>query len=65
MITGDPLRDFDRHDKECHDAERKRPRCCICDQPIWDDYLWDIMDALYCEKCMNDRYRGKTEDYIK
>lgn len=51
------LNDFD-------DDVRKLPRCCVCDKPIEDDYLYDLMGALYCEECMRDRYREPVERYI-
>lgn len=61
----DPLDDFNRHDAEQARLEAKQPTCCICGQPIWDDTLWDFMDAIYCNDCARDRYLKWTENYIE
>lgn len=61
----DPLEDFNRYDADQARRETKQPHCCICGQAIWDDALWDFMDALYCDDCARDRFRRWTDDYIK
>ena len=42
---------------------KRRPRCSYCNEPIQDDYLFDIDGELYCEECMKDLFRHSTENY--
>ena len=51
-----------------HDAEQeaqldKLPKCSICDEPIQDDYYYEINDECICEECLNDNFRKDIEDY--
>lgn len=50
-----------------HDAEQeaqldKFPKCSICDEPIQDDYYYEINDECICEECLNDNFRKDIED---
>lgn len=65
ISTGDALSDFEKDDSDKYEKERRQPHCCSCGSAIWDEYLWDFMDALYCEDCMNDKYRKSTENYAR
>lgn len=54
---------------EAHEAEQEKllellPECEICGVTIQDDYYFEINDAIICEKCMNEQYRKRTEDFI-
>ena len=54
---------------EHHDAEQERwldnlPECCLCNQPIQNERLFDIEGNLYHEECAEDEFRKWTEDYI-
>lgn len=54
---------------EAHEAEQEKllellPECEICSVTIQDDYYFEINDAIICEKCMNEQYRKRTEDFI-
>lgn len=42
---------------------KRRPICAHCNEPIQDDYLFDIDGKLYCEECMKDLYRHSAENY--
>lgn len=42
---------------------KRRPICSYCNEPIQDDYLFDIDGELYCEECMKDLFRHSTENY--
>ena len=64
ILSGDPLRDYDRYDAEQYRQLKKLPCCCKCEKPIQEEYLYDVFDALYCEDCMNNTYRQPVEDYI-
>ena len=63
MNTGDPLRDYDLYEAMQVKKEMKQPKCCDCDNPIWDEYLWDIGGDLYCEDCAASLFRHSTENY--
>ena len=62
-MTGDPIRDYHTRDVDQYEAERKRPHCCMCGKAIWDDYYWDIFDAIYCEECAEDGFRKDSDNY--
>ena len=62
-MTGDPIRDYHTCDVDQYEAERKRPHCCKCGKAIWDDYYWDIFDAIYCEECAEDGFRKDSDNY--
>lgn len=63
--TGDPDRDVSILEAIKYEEEKRQPKCCICGKTIWDDKLWDFIDALYCDECAEAQYRKSTEDYIK
>lgn len=44
-------------------ALARLPICTYCEQPIQDDYLFDIDGELYCEECAKDLFRRSTENY--
>ena len=65
VYTDDPIADFHRHDAEQQEWLEKLPVCSYCDEPIQDDYLYEINDELICEECLNDNFRKNVEDYIQ
>ena len=64
FYTDDPHADFDRHDREQAECLKRLPVCCVCEEPIQSEDLWDIDGSLYCESCMED-FKHSTENYIK
>ena len=62
-MTGDPIRDYHTWDVDQYEAEKKQPHCCKCGKAIWDDFYWDIFDAIYCEECAEDEFRKDTDNY--
>ena len=42
----------------------KRPRCSCCDNPIQDDYLYEINGEVLCIRCLDEYYRKDVEEYI-
>ena len=53
---------------QAHEAEKeawldRRPKCERCRKPIQDDYLFDVDGKIYCEDCMNEKFRHSSEDY--
>jgi formylmethanofuran dehydrogenase subunit E len=61
--SDDPVRDFDRRDREQQDWEDSLPRCERCGE-ILDTYLYEIDDEILCEGCMERKYRRNVEDYL-
>lgn len=65
FVTDDPHKDFDRWDAEQTAALKKMPVCSYCDEPIQDDYLYEINDEVICEECLKDNFRKPVEDYVE
>ena len=63
-ISDDPIKDFERYDAEQQRLIDSLPLCYECDQPIQDDFCYEINGELVCGVCLNDNHRKETEDYI-
>lgn len=61
--TDDPIADFNRYEAEQQRKLDKLPKCDICGEPIQDDYFYNIYGDIFCEECLNDKFRKSTEDY--
>ena len=53
---------------EAHEAEQEKllerlPKCRYCGEPIQDDHYFYIDGVIYCEDCLNEKYRRHIEDY--
>lgn len=63
--TDDPLADYDRY---CDEQEReldKLPKCDYCNEPITDDFYFEINGDIICEECLKDNFRKAVDDYIE
>lgn len=56
---------WEHHEHAQQVALARQPVCCYCEEPIQDDFLYDIEGELYCEQCLNINFRKGTEDYIE
>ena len=56
---------FAEHDAEEARALAKLPKCDICGEPIQDEHFYDIDGTYFCEECLNEEYRRKTDDYLE
>lgn len=65
FYTDDPALDFNRWDAEQQRELEMLPTCINCGEPIQDDYCYEIDDELYCEECMKDTFRRRTEDFVE
>lgn len=63
--TDDPVEDFLQHDAEQERELDRLPVCCECDQPIQDEYFFEINGEPLCEQCLNENHRKRTEDYVE
>lgn len=60
-FTDNPIADFNRWDAEQarEEAEHREtlPICVYCQQPIEDDWCYELDGECYCEKCMKENHR--------
>jgi formylmethanofuran dehydrogenase subunit E len=52
-----------------HEAKQEKllellPFCDYCGEVIQDDFCWKINDEIICEKCLNEHFRKRTEDFV-
>ena len=57
-------RDIDNFLAAEEKAREKLPRCSECDEPIQDDYCYEINGELICEECLQT-FRKNTEDFME
>lgn len=66
---GDYIPDYNglyaAHERRQERALRKYPNCAHCEEPITDDYLFDIDGVFYCKTCLNSNFRKDIEDYME
>lgn len=60
--TDDPIADFNRHCDEQEEWLESRPMCEYCEEPIQDDYYYEIGGECICEHCLNGYFRKYVED---
>lgn len=49
-------------ERRAMEADRAAPICENCEEPIVEDYYWDIGGDLLCERCARLMYRKAMED---
>lgn len=64
IFTDDPLSDFDRYDRQQEEWLNSRPVCDCCDEPIQDDFCYEINGDLICEDCLDMHFRKAVDDII-
>lgn len=62
--TDDPIADFYRHDHEQQKRLKELPVCCYCDDPIEDDFCYEINGEYYCEDCLDMHFRKAVDDLV-
>lgn len=62
MFSDDPVMDFERHDREQANRLAKLPECDYCNDPIQDDFYYEINGENICEHCL-DRFFRKEVDH--
>ena len=55
-------RDIDNFLAAEEKALARLPRCSECDNPIQEEYCYEINGELICEECLKE-YRVRTEDF--
>lgn len=64
MWTDDPIADFERYDAEQQAQLDKLPVCTYCDEPVQDDFYYEINGEVICETCLDRFFRKSVEDYV-
>lgn len=54
MYTDDPVRDYDRYDREQQKWLDRLPKCDHCHEPIQDYNYYKIEEANICEECLTE-----------
>lgn len=62
FYSNDPVSDFQRHDIKQQAMLNKLPRCCECDEPIQDEFCYEINDELICKDCMDNNHMKYVEE---
>ena len=65
FYTDDPIADFNRYDAEQQKMLDRLPRCSECDEPIQDEFCYEVNDELICDGCMYKNHRKAVEDYVE
>ena len=65
LYSDDPVRDFERHDREQAKRLAQLPVCSVCDEPIQDEELYLINGEFVCPACLDRDFKKRTEDYVE
>lgn len=65
LRSDDPIADFNAWDDDQQTMLDRLPKCSYCEEPIQDDYCYEINDELICEECLKEHHRKWTEDYTE
>lgn len=61
----DPLDDYNAYSTHQQSELDKLPRCSYCDEPIQDDFCYEINDELICLECLEQHHRKWVDDYVE
>ena len=61
FYSDDPIRDFERHDREQAKWLEKLPVCDYCGEPIQDDHYYLINGDNVCKDCLETEFRKDVE----
>ena len=53
---------WEAHDREEQERLDRMPLCECCNQPIQDEYCYEINGEVLCEDCLVSLYRKDVED---
>lgn len=65
FYTDDPLADFHRYDAEQQNKLNNLPRCSECNEPIQDEFCYEVNDELICDECMRKNHRKSVDNFIE
>lgn len=52
---------WEAHDREQEQRLAKRPVCDYCQEPIQDDFYYEINGENICEHCLDQFFRKEVE----
>ena len=64
LYSDDPIADFDRHDAEQNKQLARLPVCAYCDEPIQDEFCYEINGEYYCEDCLDMHFRKAVDGIV-
>ena len=64
FYSDDPVRDFENHDRQQAKQMRELPVCADCDEPISDDFCYEINGEYICQWCMDSLHRKDVGDCV-
>ena len=64
FYTDDPIADYDNYSRELEEELNKLPICECCEEPIQDEYCYDLGGELHCEECFKKQFRRPVENYM-
>lgn len=56
---------FKKHDEGAEEWLKARPKCCVCEEYIQDDELWELDDEIYCKECAKENFWDIESDNFK
>lgn len=60
LYSDDPLMDFEHHDREQAKRLAKLPKCDYCEDPVQDDFYYEINGEVICECCLDRFFRKEV-----
>lgn len=63
-FTDNPVADAERYMAEQEEELKKLPVCDFCNEPIQDDFYYDIESVIVCETCLDRFFRKDVSDYV-
>ena len=58
----DALDMWERYDAEQQAQLNRLPKCSCCDEPIQEEYCYQINDEIICKHCMVDCFRKEVQE---
>lgn len=55
---------FEQHEAEQQAYLDKQPRCSECDEPITDEYCYEINGEYICEECLEYNHKKPVDSII-
>lgn len=50
-MTDNPILDYDQYDAQLEAYAESRPKCHICEEPIYDESAIHFYDYWICDEC--------------
>lgn len=53
---------YEMHEREIARQEKHLPKCCLCDEYIWQDAAVHIGGNWYCDECLEENREAVPDD---